>query len=109
MLSHGDRFKIARKQKELLGDNKMEDLPLVLQQKSIILSELAARVVQAPNWWGDDGSTLMDDNLLISIFEAAVEVENEEVKKLLGEGETAKKELEKIVENANKSDVVEKK
>jgi len=92
-----------------LGPNKLEDLPVVLQQKNIILSELAARIVAAPQWWGVDGSDLYDDNIIVSVFEQAVEAENETTKKLMGDGEKAKEDLVKIVENANKTDVVEKK
>jgi len=107
MLSHADRFSIARKQKELLGSNKMDDLPLVLQQKAVILSELSARVVQAPAWYNPD--ELMDDNIIVTIFETAVEAENEQVKKLLGEGEKAKEDLKEIVTKADATDVVDKK
>lgn len=107
MLSHSDRFSIARKQKELLGSNKLDDLPVVLQQKAVILSELSVRVVGAPQWWSPDD--LIDDNLIVKIFEEAVDAENEQVKKLLGDGDKAKKDLEAIVENASKSDVIDKK
>lgn len=106
MLSHSDQFAIARRQKELLGNNKLEDLPVILKQKSIILSELYARIVQAPAWWGD-GAELVDDNVLVTVFEAAIDAENEQMKKLLGDGEKAKEDLQKIVDNANRTDVPE--
>jgi len=106
MLSHNDQFLVARKKRELLGDNKISDLPLVLQQKSLIISELSARVLQAPSWWGSDGSELIDNNVLVAVFEAAIEAEDEVMKKLQGDGQEAKRDLEKIVENASRTEVV---
>ena len=107
MLSHSDQFAIARKRKQLVGDNKDGDLPVVLVEKAIILSQLSARIVQAPDWWGD-GSDLMDTNVILELFEKAVECENEELRKLQGDATKAKAELEKIVDNANKTEVTGK-
>src|SRR5271165_4932613 len=104
MLSHNDQFTIARKRKQLVGDNKEDDLPLVLRQKAIILSELVARIVQAPEWFGNDGSDLLDTNVILEIFEKAVECEQEEIAKLQGSAQKAKESLETIVNNANKTE-----
>jgi hypothetical protein len=105
MLSSSDQFLIARKRKQLVGDNKDEDLPLVLRQKAIIISELAARIVSAPDWWTNSGSDLLDDNVLMDLFEKALEVEQEELAKLQGNASEAKAKLETIVDNSNKTEV----
>lgn len=105
MLSHSDQFVVARKRKQLVGDNKEEDLPLVLREKALIISQLSARIVQAPEWWGNDGSELLDTNVILDIFEKAVECENDEIAKLQGSAEKAKVSLETIVSNANKTEV----
>ena len=106
-MSHADQFQILRKQKELLGNTRLEDAPVALQNKAVILSQLSARILSAPDWWQPD--SLLDDNILVEVFNSAVDAENETVKKLLGEGEKAKKDLETIVDNANKTEIVPEK
>lgn len=106
MLSISDRFTMLKKQKELLGDNKLEEVPVVFQQRVEMLSELSGRVISAPQWWGLDGSILSDDNVVVDVFVAAVEAESDQLKKIHGDGQEAKKDLEKIVDNANKTEVV---
>jgi hypothetical protein len=49
---------------------------------------------------------LVDNNVIVSVFEAAIEAEDEQLKKLSGEGQEAKKDLETIVGNANRTEVL---
>ena len=67
-----------------------------LQAIAIALATVRAKIIDAPAWWkeADDGAKLIDENVIIEIYDKCNEAEDEWRKKLKESAQQAKKEME---------------
>jgi hypothetical protein len=96
-LSHRDRLNIDNLRRQLLGPVPEGNMP---SERAIntaeIFSQLGFRIIEAPSWWtsADNGLGLDDDNIVGKVYNAALKAESDEIKKVQGDGEQAKTDLE---------------
>jgi hypothetical protein len=94
-LSHRDQLASDRIKRELLGAGDAERGAV---NRAHIFAQLRVRLVDAPDWWkaSDGGLDLVDDNVLVEIFEQTMKAENDALAEIQKKSETAKDELKKI-------------
>lgn len=93
-LSWRDQLTRERIRLELLGPLADKANGRALSQSDCV-SELAVRVVEAPDWWknADNGLDLQDDAVVVEVYNAAIKAEADTIADLKISGESAKKEL----------------
>lgn len=93
-LSWADRMASDRFRRELLGPNGAE-ADLSAQNRAMILGELSVRLTEAPDWWKTSrgGLDLVDDNIVMKIYEESVGIQTKWQEAQKAKGEAAKKAL----------------
>lgn len=97
-LSFRDQLRRDEIRRQLLGESPNGTQALDRAASAArMFSELAIRIVEAPKWWTNaaDGLELEDDNVLISVHDAAIKAEGDRIAYIAKQGEEAKAALEK--------------
>lgn len=96
-LSWRDQLSRERIRLDLLGPLG-EKATVRAREQADCISELAVRVIDAPQFWkeADNGLDLEDDGVLVEVFNEAMKAESESIAALKKQGEEAKKELASI-------------
>ncbi len=98
-LSHRDHLRKDALRRDLLGAAGGVPTERAMST-SMIISELAVRVIKGPTWWteSDNGLDLVDDNVIGAIYDAATKHIRDEETKKIKEAEKAAAELKKEAE-----------
>ncbi len=98
-LTHRQRLIKDKLYREYMGPNPAE-AEVATHQTSLILSETAVGVSKAPQWWTDEGNgqDLVDENVIVKVWEEMRKIQVAAVKHLEKKGEEAKAELKQIAE-----------
>jgi len=96
-LSWRDQLARERIRLDLLGPLAAQASVRAREQADLV-SELAVRIVEAPQFWkeADNGLDLQDDAIMVEVFNEAIKAEAEAIAALKKLGEEAKVELAKI-------------
>jgi hypothetical protein len=98
-LSHKDRLQIDTIRRQLLGAQPEGAQPSPRAESSAqIFANLQVRVVDAPSWWvnSNGGMDLSDDDVVSSVFDSAIKVEQDEIDLIKKAGEEALESLKKV-------------
>lgn len=95
-LTHRQQLLLDQKRRELLGGNA-EFSSQRARNQAEIFSQLFVRLSEAPKWWLESGNgmDLVDDNIMVEVFNAAMKVEEEAVASVKKKAEDAKEALKK--------------
>lgn len=95
-LTHRQQLLLDQKRRELLGGNA-EFSSQRARNQAEIFSQLFVRLSEAPKWWLESGNgmDLVDDNIMVEVFNAAMKVEEEAVASVKKKAEEAKEALKK--------------
>jgi hypothetical protein len=95
-LTHRQQLMLDQKRRELLGGNA-EFSSQRARNQAEIFSQLFVRLSEAPKWWVESGNgmDLVDDNIMVEVFNAAMKVEEEAVSSVKKKAEDAKEALKK--------------
>lgn len=95
-LTHRQQLLLDQKRRELLGSNA-EFSSQRARNQAEIFSQLFVRLSEAPKWWIESGNgmDLVDDNIMVEVFNAAMKVEEEAVASVKKKAEDAKEALKK--------------
>ncbi len=93
-LSWADQLGIDARRRELLGQNSAE-APMGIYNMAMVLSELAFRLTEAPEWWKTSfsGMQLSDDNVVLEVYEKAKKVREDWLNAQKTKGEKARAAL----------------
>lgn len=103
LLSPRDKFRADRLRRDFLGQDHA-DAPEGIQVGAYMVAQLAVRIVKAPDWWQARGGGLdcLDENLLVTLFEEAIRIESDTMKRLKESLPEARRDLKGLVEEARK-------
>ncbi len=96
-LSHRDRATQDILRREYLGPQPVGAIASArAAQQALIFSELDVRIIEAPSWWttASNGQDLFDDDVVATIYDAAIGAEKEAKEALLADAEAKKTDLE---------------
>lgn len=93
-LTHRDILQRDQIRRELLGpsaDGASSDA----LSRAKVFAELRTRLVEYPDWWAacGFGLDLIDQNVIVTLYEKCLAIETEERNKTIAEGEAATAEL----------------
>ncbi len=93
-LSQADILAIDARRRELLGPNGAE-APLDIFNRATVLSELTYRISGSPDWWKTsfNGLNLVDDNVIMEVYEKAKKVREDWLAAQKEKGEKARAAL----------------
>lgn len=93
-LSWADRLNSDRIRRELLGPNGAEADP-VIQRRAEMLGELSVHLTEVPEFWKTSrgGLDLVDDNVVMKVYDEAMAIQTKWQETQLAKGEAAKKKL----------------
>lgn len=93
-LSQADILAIDARRRELLGPNSSE-VSVDIYNRATVLSELTYRITGAPDWWKTsfNGLHLVDDNLVMEVYEKVKKVREDWLAAQKEKGEKAKAAL----------------
>jgi hypothetical protein len=96
LLTRRDRLRADEIRRELIG-GKPEGASPSAAADAMVLSQLAVRIIESPQWWKDAGGGLdmADDNVLAEIFKIAIDEASKRAEALQKESEEALKKLAK--------------
>lgn len=94
LLDRKDRFLADERRRAIIGSNAADAL-ITLQEEAFILGQLSVRVVDGPRWWKDsnNGLLLEDGNVIVKLYEIALQKELERKEKIREEAKEAVKKL----------------
>lgn len=92
LLDRKDRFLADERRRAIIGSNAADAL-ITLQEEAFILGQLSVRVVDGPRWWKDsnNGLLLEDGNVIVKLYEIALQKELERKEKIREEAKEAVK------------------
>lgn len=95
-LTHRQQLLLDQKRREILGVNP-ESASTRAANQAEIFAQLFVRLSDAPKWWLESGNgmDLVDDNVMVEVFNGAMQVEKaaiEEMKKRAEEAQSRLKE-----------------
>ena len=92
LLTFREQMMADKMRREFTGSD-VQDADILAQ--ATIISELAFRLTEAPEWWKESkgGLDLSDPNVLTEVFKSAKKVEDDHVKALEVDGEAARETL----------------
>jgi hypothetical protein len=95
-LTHRQQLLLDQKRRELLGANP-DSANVRAKNQAEIFAQLFVRLTEAPRWWTESGSglDLVDDNVMVEVFQATMKVEEETVAEMRKRAEAAKELLKK--------------
>lgn len=93
-LTHRQQLLLDQKRREILGTHS-ESASVRAQNQAEIFAQLFVRLSDAPKWWVESGQgmDLVDDNVMIEVFQAAMQVEKEALEELKKKAEKAREQL----------------
>lgn len=93
-LTHRQQLLLDQKRRELLGSNP-DQAGVRAKNQAEIFAQLFVRLSNAPKWWIESGQgmDLIDDNVMVEVFNAALKVEEEAVQEMKKKAEAAKAQL----------------
>lgn len=95
-LSHRDELRLDQVRRELLGTSP-EHASSDAAARARVFATLRVRLVDYPDWWAASGFglDLLDENVIVELYEQSIRVANEARQKTLDDGEEAVKVLRK--------------
>lgn len=95
-LTHRQQLLLDQKRRELLG-GVPEQAGVRAKNQAEIFAQLYVRLSDAPRWWLESGSgmDLIDDNVMVEVFQGAMKVEEEALTEMKKKAEAAKEQLKK--------------
>lgn len=95
-LSYRDQLKEDQIRRELLGKDP-DQASAEAKNYSRLFAGLTVRLVDAPKWWAEynDGLDLLDDNLIVDIYEKTMAIAKAAATATISKGEEAKTDLAK--------------
>jgi len=105
ILTKREEFLADIRRRELVGPLPEDALPTI-RNNAYALSQLYARVVDAPAWWreSDSGANLHDTNVIAEVFAKSLEAAEEWRKKVSGEAAKAEPVVKKAAKRAPKDE-----
>jgi hypothetical protein len=93
-LSHRQQLMLDQKRRELLGTNS-ESASARARNQAEVFAQLFVRLSDAPKWWSESGygMDLVDDNIMVEVFNAAMKVEEEAIAELKKRADEARNSL----------------
>lgn len=92
--SHAQRLGMDIHRRQLLGP---QPEGAIASQRALqtadMTSQLAGRIIESPSWWTNDGLDLVDDEVILAVYNAAIEAEGKARKAVIDAAEKAKKDL----------------
>ena len=97
-LTHRQQLLLDQRRRDILGNNSESASPRA-QNQAHILASVFVRITEAPTWWkeSNSGLDLIDDNVLIEVFENAMRIENETVSEIRAKAERAQESIKSMV------------
>jgi hypothetical protein len=98
-LSHKERLTIDILRRQYLGAQPEGAVPSAdASATAQIMADLDVRIISAPSWWtnSDNGKDLADNEVLYSVFNAAVGAERKAIMDIKEAAAKAKKDLEAV-------------
>lgn len=102
-----DKHVVALEKTRLMADsaNPTSDLAGI----ALTLAEVRARIIDAPTWWTEDtdrGAALLDENILLRLYDKCMECENKWRESIRKASENAKKAVsdKKAADEAKKNE-----
>lgn len=97
ILTHAQQLGRDQFRRDLLGVDPDSASPRALNQATL-LSEIAARLTDAPSWWKDsrDGRELYDDEPVAAIYSEVIQAENNFRDAIIAKAEKARLDLAKM-------------
>lgn len=107
-LSCNDRIRADRIRRELLGANA-DEASEGASDRAWMVGQLAIRTTKSDDWWKskEGGLQLIDENVLVAVYEAAMKVEKDAVARVKAKSDEAKKTLGdqvKAIESGKEAD-----
>lgn len=95
-LSHRQQLMLDQKRREILGTSP-ESASARARNQAEIFAQLFVRLSDAPKWWSESGygMDLVDDNIMIEVFNGVMKVEEEAVAEMKKRAEAAREQLKK--------------
>jgi hypothetical protein len=95
-LSHRQQLMLDQKRREILGTNP-ESASARARNQAEIFAQLFVRLSDAPKWWSESGygMDLVDDNIMVEVFNGVMKVEEEAVNDMKKRAEAARENLKK--------------
>jgi hypothetical protein len=95
-LTHRQQLLLDQKRRELLGTSP-DQAGVRAKNQAEIFAQLFVRLSSAPKWWLESGQgmDLVDDNVMVEVFQSAVKVEEEAVAEMKKRAEAAKEQLKR--------------
>jgi hypothetical protein len=99
LLSHRQQLAYDAKRRELLGTNP-NGTSNRADSLTEVFAQLSVRIVEAPSWWVESGGgmDLIDDNVVIKVFEQTMLAEREAREAIAKRAEESKAALGKIAQ-----------
>lgn len=93
-LTHRQQLLLDQKRRELLGTNP-DSANVRAQNQAEIFSQLFVRLSSAPKWWLESGQglDLVDDNVMVEVFQGAMQVEKQAIEDMKKRAEEARERL----------------
>lgn len=92
VLSFAEQAKVERLVRDMLGQGPYDGMDSEVVASARILSALAVRITEAPEWWAG-GANHADTNLLMKVYEETDAVAKEHIDGVLKRGEVARDAL----------------
>ncbi len=98
-LTHRQRLQKDRLYRDNMGTNSAE-AEFISHQTALIFSETFVGLSVKPQWWTDAGMglDLVDENVIVKVWEEMRKIQGEAVKHLEKKGEDAQEELKKVAD-----------
>lgn len=97
-LTHRQQLMLDQRRRDILGNNPDSASPRAQNQASI-LANVFVRVSESPSWWKESSSglDLIDDNVLIEVFNNVMRIEEEAVAAIRSRAEKAQEVIKSMV------------
>lgn len=98
-LTHRQRIQKDRIYRENMGPNP-GDAEFLVHQTALLFSDTFVGLSVKPQWWTDAGMglDLVDENVLVQVWEEMRKIQGEATKHLNNKAEEAKEELKKVAD-----------
>ena len=95
-LSHRQQLMLDQKRREILGANP-DFASQRAKNQAEIFAQLFVRLSDAPKWWSESGygMDLVDDNIMVEVFNGVMKIEEEAVSDMKKKAEAARESLKK--------------
>ncbi len=102
-LTHRQRLAKDKLYREFMGNNP-ENAEFVSHQTSLILAECAVGLSKVAQFWSESngGQDLVDENIIVKVWEEMRKIQGDAVKHLEKKGDEAKEELKKVADESSK-------